>query len=81
MPRVANGLDIVAVGIEDEGSIVTGMVIRAYSRRAIVFAAGRDGFRMKPVHHGTVLRREGDMGAGLRGASPTDPEEGLGAIP
>src|SRR5882672_5839788 len=54
------------------------MVIQAYSRRSIVAAAGRDGFRMKPVHHGAVLRREGDMGARLREAAPTDPEEGLG---
>jgi hypothetical protein len=58
---MANGLDIVAVGIEDESSVVVGMVIRAYSRRSIIPAASGDSFGMKPVHDGTVLRREGDM--------------------
>ena len=41
LPRVANCLDIVAVGIEDKGSIVTWMVVRADSGRSIVDAAGR----------------------------------------
>jgi len=78
LPRVANCLDIVAVGIEDKGSIVTWMVVRAYPGRSIINAAGRDSFIMKSVYGCSILRREGDMSPGLRGVPPSDPEEGFG---
>src|ERR1700730_11336094 len=77
--QVANGLDIVAVRIEDERTIVIGMVIWAYSWLSIVPAAGGDRCIMKLVDGCAIRRRKGDMGTCLRGLSPPDPEEGLGA--
>src|SRR5262249_38358736 len=37
--RVANRLDIVAVGIEHEGAVVVRMIVRPHPRRAVVLAA------------------------------------------
>ena len=39
---MANGLDIVAVGVEHEGGVIIRVVSRAQARRAIVLAAGGD---------------------------------------
>jgi hypothetical protein len=75
---VADCLDIVAVRIEDEGSIVIRMVIWAYSRLSIVPAAGGDRFIMKSVHGGPILCRKGYVSTCLRSVSPCDPEEGFG---
>ncbi len=45
--QAANGLDIVAVWIEHESSIVVCMVVWAYSGRPIVPAAGCNRFLIK----------------------------------
>jgi len=76
---MANRLDIVAVGIEDEGSIVIGMVVWAHPGPSVVSAAGRDRLIMKPVDRGAIRSRKGNMGACLGCIAPTDPEEGLWA--
>jgi hypothetical protein len=39
---VANGLDVVAVGVVDEGGVVGLVVVRAQARRAVVLSADRD---------------------------------------
>ena len=72
-------LDIVTVGIEHKRAVIVRMVVRTYSGEAIVPAAGGDGFPMKPVDGGLVRRGKGDMRAGLRRVSSSDPEEGLGS--
>jgi len=42
--------DVVAIRIEDERSIVVGMVIWAHSGPAVIPATGCDGFIMKSVY-------------------------------
>jgi hypothetical protein len=37
---VAHRLDVVAVGIEDEGAVIVLMIVGPWTRRAIVQAAG-----------------------------------------
>jgi hypothetical protein len=39
---VTAGLDVVAVGVEHERAVVTGVVVRANAGRAVVLAAGGD---------------------------------------
>ena len=65
-PEAASGgathrLDVVAIGIEHEGTVVIRMIMRAQARRAVVPAAGRDGGAIERVDLGAGLRREGDV--------------------
>lgn len=75
---MANRLDIVAVWIEDKGSIIIWVVVWAYSGLSIIPAAGRDCFIMKSVYGCSVLCCKSDMSTCLRGVTPSDPEEGFG---
>src|ERR1700723_4221406 len=77
--RMANGLDIVSVRIEHEGSIIIRMIVRAYSGPAVVLAAGGDRFFVKSIDGRPVLRRKGNMRPGLRNVPQPDPEESLRA--
>src|SRR5213078_1782679 len=47
---VADGLDVVAVGIEAVAAVVVGVVDRAQAGRAIVDPACLDGCRVEGVH-------------------------------
>lgn len=76
--QAANGLDIVAVWIEHESSIVVCMVVWAYSGRPIVPAAGCNRFLIKSIDGRSVRRGEGDMRSRLTGVSSPNPEESLG---
>ncbi len=50
-------LDIVAVGIEDEGTVVTGMIVRSQSGGAVVAATCEQGFAMERVDRAPACRR------------------------
>src|ERR1700739_2572988 len=77
-PRcVTHRLDVVTIGIEHEGTVIVRVIVRPQPRRTIVAAAGRDRFRIKPVNHGAIGRRERDMRAGLWSCAAPDPEECL----
>ena len=58
---VANGLDVVAVGTNNEGAIVVGMIVRAETRGAVVFAAGFDGSMVELIDLLAALRGECQM--------------------
>jgi hypothetical protein len=60
---VADGLDIVAVGVEDEGAVVAGVVDRAWARGAVVGAAGGKGGGVEGVDQLGRASAEGDVGA------------------
>ena len=53
---VADGLDVVAVGVEDEGAVVAGVVDRARAGGAVVGAAGGEGGGVEGVDRASVLR-------------------------
>ncbi len=75
---MANRLDIVAIGIEDKGSIVTWMVVLPYSGSSVILAAGCDGFIIKSVYGCSIPRGKGDVSTCLEVVAPSDPEEGFG---
>ncbi|MBB5734963.1 hypothetical protein FHT09_000662 [Xanthomonas arboricola] len=53
-------LDVVAIGVEHKRSVIA-RVIRAHARRAVVAAAMGEGGLMERMHHGHVMRLEGQM--------------------
>ena len=53
---VANRLDIDPVGIEDEGGIIVGVIMRTKARGAIVASAGGQRGRVECVDRGAVRR-------------------------
>ena len=63
---MADGLDIVAVGIEDEGAVVVRVIMRPQARPAIVLAAGGKGGGMERIDLSAAARGEGDMLMGPR---------------
>src|SRR5581483_9625227 len=64
--RVEDGLDVVAVGIEDERRVVAAAVLGALTGRTVVRPAVADG-RVVPACDGVGVRRdEGDVRAGGR---------------
>src|SRR4029453_6954962 len=75
--RVADGFDVVAVGIEHECAVIVRVVVRANTGSAVVAAAGRHGCLIKSVHRGTVLRHDRDMERLVQPAFAADPEIGL----
>jgi len=60
---VADGLDAMAVGVENEGSEIVRVVQRPKARRAVVAAARRQRGAVKGVHRGPVGRAEAHMHA------------------
>src|SRR6266700_2879751 len=72
--RVAHGLDIVAVAIEHEGAVVTGVIMRADAGRAVVATARRESFLVESVDRGAVLGQDRDMQRLVQAAFPADPE-------
>ena len=63
---MADGFDIVAVGVEDEGAIVVRVIVRTQARPTIVLAAGGDGGGVEGIDFGAAARGKGDMLAVLR---------------
>jgi hypothetical protein len=70
---MADRFDVVAVRIEDEGSIVAWMVLRAKPRTAVVAPTRRHGRLMEGVYGSTVFAGERDVDGSAHFTSP-DPE-------
>jgi len=75
--QVANRFDVVTIWIKDERPIIIRMIMRAQSWWPVISSPGRERFGVKRVHGFSILAGESDMGARLRLASKTDPEEGF----
>jgi hypothetical protein len=58
---VADGLDVVAVRVEHEGSVVPGVVDLADAWPAVVLATGRERSRVEGVDRFAVLGRDADV--------------------
>src|SRR5688572_18298377 len=54
-------LDIVSIGIEEEGGVIAGMVVRPLSGKAIVAAAGGEAGPVEGVDGGSVRGLESEM--------------------
>jgi hypothetical protein len=75
---VAYRLDIVAVEIEHEGTVVVLVIMRTQARLAVVLAAGGDGRPVEGVDRGARGRRKGHMDVpDTQAFGPADPEERL----
>ena len=59
--RVADGLDVVAVRVEDEGAVVVWMIKGTGSGRAVVLRAGSHSSLVERVDGGAIFRVERDM--------------------
>ena len=75
--RVADRLDVVAVGIEHEGAVVVGVVVGPEARCAVVAAADGERGGMKPVDDGPVVGGERDVDALALRPAAAHPEERL----
>jgi len=64
--RVTDRLDAMAVGIEHEGAVIVGVILRPEPRRAVVAPAGGERRRMERAHRRAVGRTEAEMRAGDR---------------
>ena len=64
---VADGLDVVAVGVEHVGAVVVRVVDLAHAGGAVVGAAGLERGGVEGVDGGAVGRLEGDVDLGDRG--------------
>ena len=60
---MADGLGIVAVGVEDEGPVIIGMIFGPETGTDIVLAAGLDRRSIEGIDRGPVGRHEGNRSA------------------
>jgi len=65
------------IRVEDEGTIIIGVIVRAETGPAVIDAASGKCGSMKPGNDLPVLGGEGDMRACLRRSALADPEECL----
>lgn len=76
---MADGLDVVAVRVEDEGAVVAGVVDRPQTGGAVVGATRGQGGGVEGVDLLDRANAEGDVSAAdRRPAAPIDPEERFG---
>ena len=74
---VADGLDVVAVGVEHEGAVVVGVVDLAHARPAVVRRAGLERGGVEGIDGLTILGRERHVHAAVGPPIALgDPEEG-----
>src|ERR1700746_449475 len=71
---MADGLDIVAVGVADEGAVIVLVIMRPQARRAVVAPTRRDRRLVEGIDGGAVLGMESDMGRGSGRLAGSDPE-------
>jgi len=74
---MADNLDVMSIGIENESTIIVGMVVRSDTGWSVIQAASRKRCFIELVHGRSVLSCEGDMNASLRHVSMTYPEKRL----
>src|SRR6516165_1550641 len=72
--QTANGLDVVAIGVEHKGTVVIGVIVRPQSRRPVVFAPSLERRRIEGINGIAILGHEGEMHASLDGFTAADPE-------
>ena len=74
---MADGFDVVAVGIEDERTVIVGVIVRSNAGRAIVTAAGGERRPMESVNPLPAVASKSDMHRRLVARRLMDPEGGI----
>ena len=79
----ANGLDVVAVRIEDKCPVVVRMIVGPKPRLAVVAPARANSRGVKSVDGGAIRNRKSHVDTGNGRRFQSDPEEGLliGSVP
>src|SRR5437667_11724118 len=75
---MANGFDVMPVGIEHEYAVVVRVIVRAQTRSAVVPATRSDHSLVESVDLRPRLSPEGNVNGRLVGTLLPDPEVGLG---
>ncbi len=80
---MADGLDRMTLGVEDEGAVIVGVIVGPEAGLAVVLAAGVDGGLVEGVDRLAARGLEGDVGAaealGLRRLASGTPIQNLGS--
>src|SRR5215211_3555615 len=71
---VTDGLDVVAVWIQDKGAVVLRVVVGAQAGWAVVAASGGQPGSMERLHGGPIGAGDGDMGWPAQRPVGVDPE-------
>src|SRR5260370_33812642 len=74
-------VDAVAMGVENMGSVVAGIVVKARARLAVVRGPRRDGGRIKGIDLRLILGDETDMNGPGIGAAMPQPKDYPAAAP
>ena len=74
-------LNVVAVGVENEGGVIVGVIMGPQAGRAIVSPAGMQCCDMEGIDAGPVGGDDGDVQRLFKSAFGADPEVGLPAEP
>ena len=61
---MADRFDVVSVGVQDEGAVVAGMVVRTLTGRAVVGSSRCQGGLMEGVHLLGGVRTQGEVDGG-----------------
>src|SRR5262245_17122810 len=77
---MADGLDVVPVGIKNECAVVRGVILAARPRRAVVPSVRGQGSLVERVDRCVIVAGKGDVERG-RGRSLLDPEVRLSPSP
>src|SRR5439155_17214950 len=72
--RMADSLDVVAIGIEDEGGVIVGMIMRPEPRLAIVAPACRNRSHVEFIHDLAAIGGKGDVHMSFGLFAGADPE-------
>ncbi len=75
LPALVHHLDAVAIGVENIGSVVARIVVKARARLAVVRGPRRDGGRIKGIDLRLILGDETDMNGPGIGAAMPQPKE------
>ena len=73
---VADRLDVVSVGVEDEGAVIVGVIVGPEAGRAVVPSSRGERGAVKRLDLGARFCGEGDMRPAFRPLPRPDPEEG-----
>jgi hypothetical protein len=75
LPALVHHLDAVAIGVENVGSVIARIVVKARARLAVVRGPRRDGGRIKGIDLRLILGDETNMkGPGIGSAMPQPKE-------
>ncbi len=76
---MTNYFNVMVIGIEHEGAVVVGVIMRSRPGCAVVAPSGRKCARVKGIHQRALGDAEGDVHRGSVGRALGDQKSALGA--